>query len=92
MRLSDLAALGLHDLCRILLSNCARSVSGIIRTDGLTTLTAGGSIVIAAVPEPATWGLIGLSLGAAGYVGYRWKRRRFLSMDQEVLDESMLAE
>ena len=38
-RLSDLAALGLHDLCRIRLSNCARSVSGIIRTDGLTTLS-----------------------------------------------------
>jgi len=63
-----------------------------VDSDGLTTLTAGGSIVIAAVPEPATWGLIGLSLAAAGYVGYRWKRRWFWSMDQEVLDESMEAE
>jgi autotransporter-associated beta strand protein len=42
--------------------------------NGLVTLTPGGSIVIAAVPEPTT--LVLLVLGASGAVGAVWYRRR----------------
>ncbi len=54
---------------------------------GLVTLTPGGKIVIAAVPEPATWGLIGLSTAAAGYWGYRRMRSWQWMMAEELVSE-----
>ncbi|MFT3882642.1 MAG: autotransporter-associated beta strand repeat-containing protein [Gemmatales bacterium] len=47
-------------------------------TNGLQTLTAGGAIVIAAVPEPATIALmIASGVGAVGLVGYRrWRSKK----------------
>ncbi|MFO0815807.1 MAG: autotransporter-associated beta strand repeat-containing protein [Gemmatales bacterium] len=56
-----------------------------IDPSGLVTLTPGGRIVIAAVPEPTTWGLIGLSMAAAGYWGYR-RMRTWQKVSAEEVD------
>jgi autotransporter-associated beta strand protein len=41
----------------------------------------GGSIVIAAVPEPTTWAMILITVGLGGYVGYRRYRLNQLQSD-----------
>jgi autotransporter-associated beta strand protein len=53
-------------------------------TNGLVTTSAGGNIVIAAVPEPTTWALLGLSAMGGGC--YVWRKRR----QQRLLAEESL--
>lgn len=50
-------------------------------TNGLVTTSSGGNIVIAAVPEPTTWALVGISfLGGIWYV-WRMQRQKVLASE-----------
>lgn len=56
-------------------------------TNQLANGADGFSIVIAAVPEPTTWLLMGLGVTGGSWVGYRRLRKRTKALDTEVSTE-----